>query len=64
MKKIIIIATSLFLISILTGCDDLGSYADEDKLELLDEVIEDELVNSSILYTEEWVVLVYLALIT
>jgi rubrerythrin len=54
MKKIIIVATSLLLVFTLSGCDDLGSYADEEKLELLEEVIEDELVNDSLLYTEEW----------
>ena len=31
MKKIIILATSLLLVFTLTGCDDLGSYVDDEK---------------------------------
>ena len=47
MKKIYILATSLLLVFTLTGCDEFGSYVDEEKLDLLETVVIEELVIES-----------------
>lgn len=44
-EKITILITTLLLVFTLSGCDDFGSYSDETKLELLEEIVEDELLN-------------------